>query len=469
MWGPGGFRSLRLGENLYLITAREIGPPLEVTFTPRGNLTVDATNVDVRELLRAVAATIGQNRVPDPSVSGSVTLHLEDVPIDEALSLLAIATGLTPRRTANALIFQKRDPSQPQRPLPIVGRPSERVSLDVINANLAEVLQALAAQSGINVFTTAPLSDKVTVAFESLPLEEALELVLTGTRYAHARVGEHYLVGDPTDLTAPGAEHFVQTEIVPLKHLQPEEVSSLLSPLVPNTNLKPLKDQNAVSLTGTEEMLARAREEIERLDQPTPQVMIEALVVEVTDSASLSNGFSLRWQDGGVNLNAPAGQLGYSSVGALTPEFITTLTALVNEGKARVLANPRIATMNGVQAQINIGEMRYFQSGGWPTGDSGESSPTLWPGYYPRLQQVQAGITLDITPTVGAEGDITLEVNPQVDDITGTGPQGLPEVSQRQAQTTIRVRDGETVVIGGLRHRQQTSSVSKRPTCWRNR
>jgi len=134
------------------------------------------------------------------------------------------------------------------------------------------------------------------------------------------------------------------------------------------------------------------------------------------------------------------------------------LDMLIHNGSARVLANPKIATLNGREASILIGSrIPYIISSTVFAG--GGAAPTQ------RIEREEVGIKLRITPLINADGYITTEIQPEVSSVSGfTGENNaLPIVATRQASTTVRLKDGSTVIIGGLLNEEKTTTVTKVP------
>ncbi|HBE72547.1 MAG TPA: type II and III secretion system protein, partial [candidate division Zixibacteria bacterium] len=208
-----------------------------------------------------------------------------------------------------------------------------------------------------------------------------------------------------------------------------------------------------------------------QIDIVSPQVTIECLVVELSKRSTLELGFkggyfkpdttrlifprfTQNYDGNDLNnaLDEIAGRLRMGSLGKLPADFMLTIDALEVAGKAKVRARPRITTLNGNQANINVGWIRYYQT----------SSQTPQ-GTITQLHSIDAGITLEIVPWVAASGEITTEIRPTVSNLSGIGAGGLPEISRRTVNTTIRLRDGESIVIGGLIQKSSASSKEKIP------
>lgn len=458
--------------NIYVVTRSAPEQPPTVS-VESGKLSVSAEQVDIKRLLAIISEKSGLNIVTSPSVDGKVSVQLSNVPVEDGLYTFLSANGYSFRKLQDIFVVDKLEGGPKAKPpmRPYRQPTSGKLTIDFKDTELSEVLSDLAAQSGKNIVSYGQLSDKITIRLVDVSLDEALRLVLAGTKYACRQVGEAFVVGDATNLASPVAQMLTVTEIIPLKYIKADECPKYLSGVVPAANIKPLKEQNSLLVVGTEEMIARIKQEIALVDRVAPQIMIEAQIIEVSSNASKNLGIEFQASEGKFSAKLPGtGQVVYTSTAALSRSLIATLQALVSEGKARVLASPKITTINGREANITISQQRYFRTSYVPQYNTGQdqgqnnNQPNYYPYYpYSQVQSVEAGIMLRIVPFVGASDEITVDIEPEVSNVTGTGPDGLPEVSRRKASTTVRVKNGETIIIGGLKQREQSKAVTRTP------
>jgi type II secretory pathway component GspD/PulD (secretin) len=207
-------------------------------------------------------------------------------------------------------------------------------------------------------------------------------------------------------------------------------------------------------LTGPEDEVNQAMVLLEQLDVAPQQVMIEARVVESSPEALKNMG--LEWDFGKFSIaGAGSTELEIGQVRNSGFNFAATINALIQNTKARVLAEPKIAVIDGEDASIFIGDtIRYRVL--TSVSDGGQQFFTV--------DEVPVGIVLLVRPRVNTDGMITLKVNPIVSSVTAfVGPEGLPQTASREANSTIRVHDGDTIAIGGLIQDQDRQTVSKVP------
>jgi len=233
-------------------------------------------------------------------------------------------------------------------------------------------------------------------------------------------------------------------------------------------------NKNALTLvlSGAPSDVDQALKLLAMVDVPPQQVLIEAKVLETSPSLLEDVGAKWSW-DPLRFLEAKAGTP-LSSFDTSSPvasfnnvtknngpgvfsrvpwSFAGVLKALVTKGDAKLLANPSVSVINDQDASVFIGDTLRFQS-------LAQSSPTT--GNQFTVVEVPVGIVLLVHPRVNDSGTVTLRVHPVVSTITGM-VSGLPQTSSREAETTVRVKDGDTIVLGGLIRDEDIRTMEKIP------
>jgi type II secretory pathway component GspD/PulD (secretin) len=213
-------------------------------------------------------------------------------------------------------------------------------------------------------------------------------------------------------------------------------------------------DQNAVVLSGPRAVLDKFRKDVEQFDIPAAQIMLDVLVVEYTDMDTDTFAASLGYtnDDLGLTTDSVTGQAVLTAITTLPKDFYASLQALISKNKARVRANPRVATVSGLYANVFIGQQRYL------------SKPVNLPSGGGQSNYIDAGVRLNMRPLTGGQGEIILYLEQEISTLSAPDPTtGLPNKTKRTAYTTVRVRDGQTVVIGGLRQAETRETYSRIP------
>jgi len=317
-----------------------------------------------------------------------------------------------------------------------------------MQTDLRQALADISAQTGVRILTDPLVQGLVTADFTDTPLSTALDELALPLGFSARRFPNHYLIGKPSE---DGPSFLALTETV---RYQPEFLDAkLLLELLPAALRQVIRvdeKANAIAVTATPEVHARFAQDLKILDQPRPQVLLEALVVEMDRETSRALG--IEWSAiesrGYSTLEVvrippmtsfdPSFQLDLIH-DALNTDIRTTLRALDAQGLVRVRANPSVATLSGEEATIRIGREEFF---------SLLQGSAAFP--YITLEKIPTGITLRITPSVGSSHRITAEIHAEVSDVTGTGVSNLPITSVRTVDTRLRVGSGETIVVGGM-------------------
>jgi general secretion pathway protein D len=215
---------------------------------------------------------------------------------------------------------------------------------------------------------------------------------------------------------------------------------------------------NAVILKGPPERIARLKAKIAEIDVPLQSVILETVFVELTDNGAKNVGFDFNNANGQLGVATfQAGSFippGFPSDRILTSgQLQAALYAEVQAGHGRIVSKPRIAAQSGSSAKIITGDALPILTAITLSGVNGVSQ---------QVQYVNVGVTLQIAPRVSSDGFVTSHIFCVVSSVTGYS-QGYPTISQRQAETTATVRDGETFVIGGLTVENELATNQKLP------
>jgi len=471
----------------------------------RGKLTVDVQNVDVKELLKDISAKTAASIVPDSKVQGKISGKLFQVDLDDGLRALLEGNGFEITKRKNIYQVSMGQENQPSSVSQQVGRyggmrssgPSTfyvdysngKLSLDVSNGNLQDVIKAIAQKSEMQIVTYGNIMGEINAKLRDIPLTEALALLLGGTMFTFVQKDSIILIGDRNAAT-PSGQALSKSELIQLKCIKADGILQVLPKDISPSNVRVIKEQNALLVSGTSEDIVSMREFVNTVDIPTPQVAINAVIVEYSEGlqkefginaglhrpelqkngshsspsfnsalGAASSNLDLGFSGEGLKkiLNDAGGLLSAGSnsvIGKLPDDFFVALHFLESQSKAKVMAQPSIVTLNGNKASINVNETRYIKL---TTGTQ------LGTDYSIRVQPITFGIKLDITPWISQGGQITAEISPEVSNSTGNNLDGYPNVSARTISTTVRLNDGETITLGGLIKNEESEGHEKIP------
>ena len=330
---------------------------------------------------------------------------------------------------------------------------SERIPrIDFEDAAVINVVQALAKSGGFDLVVsgdqTFARSKKATIHLKDATPEEAIEYILRTNGFNYERKGQVLLVSSlPQDLNQTAYKPAV--EVITLKYLSAGKAAELLGKIIPSAVFQVGGRANSLIIRGRDSEIDDVKKLLNSIDKLTPQILIESKVMEISQSDSKKLGVSY----GNGTFKFITGK--ETKKTSLSEDINSTLNALIAEGRANVIASPRIATLDNQEAQINIGSRIPFAV---PVSTG---TTTQW-----TVDYIDAGVKLKITPQLGQEGYISTFIQPEVSSISEwrtTAAGDFPVISTRNASATVRVKDGESIVIGGLMSESERENVTRVP------
>lgn len=337
----------------------------------------------------------------------------------------------------------------------------KKVNVDLEDANVIDALKLLSSISGLNIVADDSVKGKkITISLKNIPAMDALDLIVSATGV------DYQIIDDKTILVATmerlrQSVKGRQTEKIQLSYIDVSEAKGILDSYVTNpADLQVNVTTNEIIITEVTSRIKKIKEVVAEIDAPPAQILLEARVIEVSSTNLKQIGFD--WD------TAITQSIFESGAGEIVPlseplRFARTKTLrasaiisfLESEGKGKILASPRVTTLNKREATLDITEkipypVRTFDA-------SGKETVTM--------ATVDVGVSLKITPQVNVGGYITVQIKPKVSSIIEfAGPRSeFPRVVVREAQTIVRVKDGETIILGGLNKNEDLESIRKIP------
>lgn len=345
----------------------------------------------------------------------------------------------------------------------------QRVTIDADDAFLPSILTILASESGYNIVTGPGVNkeERISIHLKDVPISEAMNLVVRAAGLAYERIGNSFLVAQTKHLKE---EVGLTAHVLELQYADATEVMTLLQNF--NAKIEVDKSGNKLLIITSPKVISEIRTVVQAVDKPALQIMLEARIIEVAVEDEESYGID--WSrlmsvttilaEDGVDPTTGAGIVvakasevgqfpdempfqkidGLNNIGHFGRQlavFDVTLDWLLKNNRAEVLANTRLATMNNREASLEVVDVVPYimQTGGI--------------GGQVTVQREEVGYKLFITPNVNTDGYITTTITPEVSSIfqfIGPPGQEVPWVVRRGSTTTIRVKNGESILIAGL-------------------
>ena len=417
-------------------------PKPSVTFHSQNDLLdIDIKDLQVSELARLFIDSAGINVIADGSIDKQITARLVKMKPDKAVKALFESNGLAVA-VSDGIYYvsnqtwggdDKGAESSRLKRLSLTVK-GGKVSIEVDNASLDQVVRSIATQSGMNIVIYDRLSGEISAKLNSIQIDDALRFLLQNTKFTFWKEKEIYFIGSRE------MNQQKTTIIIPLRHIMADEasVSKVLPPSISsNAVVKFDKEHNSLIVIGSFDVVAQAKEFLEKIDNPVPQVLIEALVVDFNVNKIRDYGVSIFTQGAKDSsgswlseqflpnidlkpgrkrteriLNSIFKDLGIGQIVKLPENFRAAIQALETADVVKVHSTPQIATINGNQATITIGETRYYKLKKETQAPIDNQSTVI--GTDERFEVIKFNTQLDVTPWVMDEGYVMVKIRPNL-------------------------------------------------------
>ena len=376
----------------------------------------------------------------------------------------------------------------------------QKIALDFYETNIKNVFRILQKVSGQNFAVDPGVTGSVTLSFQKpVPWDQVLDLVLQMNGLDKVEKGNIIRIAKEETLRAEEKARQQRIEAIKKKQEQQKDLAPLVTEYIAvsyanakNEVLPHVKDvlsddrgsvtvderNNQLIITDTKEKIGKAREIISRIDKVTPQVIIEARIVEANDDFSRKVGVTWSAQSEDVYRSDLGGNYSYNSVintpfigggtaegGAETPSTFNfsferlpsmgtpflldaTLRAMETDQVLKIISTPKIVTLDNKEATITQGIE-------WPYQNVEDEEV--------ETEFKEINLTLGVIPHITPDNRISLEIDLQKDDIREITASGEPALSTNEAQTELLIDNGQTIVIGGIVKRTENNAEAGVP------
>ena len=381
-------------------------------------------------------------------------------------------------------------------------------SLNVINEDPAKILQILSNQAQTNLVLLSVPDKKLTLNLRDVRLLDMIRHICALTSLKYLKIGGTFVLAtgealksaypaeweaaNPLPIPIPEApKPVLVTSMILLNHISSARIAPVLEKMFDKSILTvvagPIQESPSVTqqntgestgstanvlansannestltaktliLRGPESVVREAEQLARDLDVLRPQVVIEVTIWDINDSALREFGAS--WSFGSFTINeSPSKNLQFGNFTRTGLGFTSVLKALEKKDQAKVLASPNISVLDGERAFILIGDRIIYPV---LIGYSQANTPIF------SKEEERVGIYLQVAANVAGDGEITLSLYPQVSTVTGfleVNGASYPQISTREAQSTLRIKSGETLVMGGLLKNEEITQMEKVP------
>jgi general secretion pathway protein D len=391
-------------------------------------------------------------------------------------------------------------PSALEKMVQEAGGPVELGSIPNVPINLKitedskVIYETIGKLAGINVlFDPDYTSRRIKVELNSVSLEEALQIVALESKTFWRPVTPNTIFVAADN---PAKRKEVEQSIIKTFYLsnlsQPTELQDVVNALrqiLEIARIQPLPSEGAIVVRGSPDQIALAEKLVGDLDRSKPEVVVDVAVMQITKdkthtlginpptsmtvqlqpnvstTTTTTNGTTngttgTTTNTGSINLNSLANLNATDFQVTITP---ATISALFSDNNTKLIQNPQIRALDGQKASLKIGSRVPIASGSFQPGIGGVG---INPLVNTQFQYLDVGVNIDVTPTIHANGDVTLKTIMDISSVTGnTNIGGItqPIIGQRKIEHVVRLREGEANLMGGMLEDSQTKNLTGIP------
>ena len=430
--------------------AKDVTPPPEEEARPDGERidVLQMKDVDMMDILKLISQKSGMNIIAGKGVSGKVSIYLKDVHWKDALRIILDSNGLAYKdeegilHVMPAAEFEKRYGS----------RFGGELKTSIIRLDYADAQDMVALLTQMKSYLGKIIFDA-----------KSNTLVLTDSGDVIAEM-ERLI----KQIDVP-----VKTKVYELNYAMAEDMSQKITEVLTKNVGRVKYDirSNKVIVRDTPISLAEIDKLIHSFDVQEQQVLIEAKILQVVLSdqhkfgvdweAIVAEYHDLNFKNNFSILNS-SDKSGTVTIGTLAnDDYTALLQALKTVGETNILSSPRITALNNQEARILVGSQEPYVTTTTTTPASGPTTTAE------SISFIDVGIKLYVTPTIHRDDFITMKIRPEVSSVTRTlttsNNNSIPVVETSEAETTVMIKNGVTVIIGGLIKEEQINSENKVP------
>ncbi|AMO57874.1 fimbrial protein [Endozoicomonas montiporae] len=351
----------------------------------------------------------------------------------------------------------------------------DKLSLNFQDIKVREVLQLIADFTDLNLVASDTVTGNVTLRLQNVPWDQALDIVLKAKGLDKRQEGNVLTVAPAEEIAARERQQLendkqirelapVYTDLIQINYADAKEISGVLSGesedsglLTERGSVQVVARTNSLLVKDTQEKLDEIRNLIDRLDIPVRQVMIEARIINLDTDYNKELGINWKLGNESDVGNADNPYIDFGSAGSNFKIGIASNTTILNlemnavisDGGGESVAQPKVITADKTKAVIKSGkEIPYEEK-----TSSGATSVAF----------KDAVLSLEVTPQITPEGSVIMDVIVKNDSQGADAVNGVPTINKNEVDTRILVKDGGTVVLGGVFTQEVKKNITKVP------
>lgn len=349
------------------------------------------------------------------------------------------------------------------------------ISADALNASISDLVKQASLELNKNYTLYSEIKGTITLHIIDIDYDSFLSLLFKSTDYTFHSQDGVYLIGDHK------LEGLRTYKMIQLQHRSLDTVLSMIPvDWKKGIEIKEFREQNSLLLSGSGSQIAEVEYFIKQLDVIVPVILIEVTIIDINKSRSVSTGIAAGVKDSvktggtilpGMNFTFSANSINsflssvssWSSVnlGHVVPNFYVSLSALETTGNVDVRSVPRLSALNGHYATLSIGNSIFYKN---TTQNVTPTTVAVNSIYTNTYVESHANMDIGIKPVVSGDDQVTLGIKVDIEDFTAIPTDGSPPPkATSKFETSLRVHNEDTIVLGGIERTETDDSVSGFP------
>ncbi len=455
-------------------------------------ISLDLKRDTIDDVVQEITSQSLHNVIIEPEVTGKkVSVYIQNRPFENALDKMALANGLKLTKTAdnfyvlglNNELTESKAANSRKNPrgnnksaadgnLAVEIKDQRFITLKADQVPVNQIIDRVSQDMLENYFMYDVPTTPTSVFIENASYEEFLGYILKGTGHVHGIQDDVYLIGKQE------SDVFRSSQLLKFENRRVETIlESIPNDVKKGLQITEFLELNGLILSGSVQAIGEFEEFAKLLDVVVPVVTIDIIVAEVTDTRTLSTGiyaglggenvpssttgsisdgtggtgtqFDLNLSTGAINdIISGVNGAGLVNLGNVSPDFYLRIRALEENGDVKVETTPSIATLNGHESQIKIGEQVYYAENNNNILNTGVNQTIANSQVY---KSVNADFSIKIVPFVSEDEQVTLNIEFEQSSFSPSTVEGAPPGKvTRSFNSLIRVKNGDMILLGGL-------------------
>lgn len=417
-----------------------------------------------------------------------ISCKVIDKNLEQSVQILTQSNDLTFTYSPQTGYFIENQSSQPLSSPPKVllsEKGENRISkisdstllVDVKSFSIQDVISEAFKLMDADYALAEPINESISVKLTNSSISDLLDVLLNSTEFDYVELSPNYYV-----IGKLKSGNFFTTQVIQLQNRTLESVLAIIpQSLSKNLEIKEFYDLNSLVATGNSNQIKLLQDFIKSIDVVVAMVQIDVMLLVSRKSNLTSTGITagtkttptiqdskifpeidVELDAGVVNslLNSISG-FGLVNLGQVTENFYVSLKVLESNNVIDIESTPKISTLNGQTAILSIGETTYYQETQVNVQTSvtqqGVLQSSIW-------KSIEANLSVEIAPVVSTDGVVTLKIKVNQDDFAGkVDPNAPPNITTQTFESVVRVRNGETILLGGLEKNRKSDTGSGVP------